>query len=340
MYTLNKTLLMTALIAVGLTTSTANAAKGKAQQIKLVNTGTIGSASEKYSRTIARHLYRFIPGKPKITVQSIVGAGGIKATNFAYNAMPRNGLNILLPPDTIVLSQALWPKAVKYNPSHFAWIGSVSAANRIFALRTDTKLKSAKDIRGKRLAIGYTNRADMSYIIPKLMRDIVKTDIRLVAAFQTARKTLGEMEKKSHVGAAFDWLTWNTIVPHWFKKTGTFAIPLVQVGYYRDPLLKKLPMLHEITNKQDHTLVKLVSTPGAIGYSLLLPPRSPKGALKVLRTAFDNMVKDKQFIGDVRKQRLRLMPSSGLRIQKLVNDAVKTTSTSNKARLRSIIFAK
>jgi tripartite-type tricarboxylate transporter receptor subunit TctC len=87
---LNKTLLMTALIAVGLTASTAHAAKGKAQQIKLVNTGMIGSASEKYSRTIARHLYRFIPGKPKITIQSIVGAGGIKATNFAYNAMPRN----------------------------------------------------------------------------------------------------------------------------------------------------------------------------------------------------------------------------------------------------------
>ena len=193
---LNKTLLMTALIAVGLTAGTAHAAKGKAQQIKLVNTGMIGSASEKYSRTIARHLYRFIPGKPKITVQSIVGAGGIKATNFAYNAMPRNGLNILLPPDTIVLSQALWPKAVKYNPRHFSWIGSVSAANRIFALRTDTKLKSAKDIRGTKLAIGYTNRTAMSYIIPKLMRVIVETDIRLVTGHKTAHGTLGEMEKK------------------------------------------------------------------------------------------------------------------------------------------------
>lgn len=337
---LNRSLLMTALIVASLSASAANAAKGKAQQIKLVNTGTIGSASEKYSRTIARHLYRFIPGKPKITVQSIVGAGGIKAINFAYNAMPRNGLNILLPPDTLVLSQALWPKAVKYNPSHFAWIGSVSAANRVFALRTDSNLTSAKDIRGKRLIIGYTDRTDMSYIIPKLMRDIVKTDIRLVAGFKTARKTIGEMEKKAHVGAAFDWLTWNTIVPHWFKKTGNFAIPLVQIGYYRDPLLKTLPMLHEITNKQDHTLVKLVSTPGAIGYSLLLPPRSPKGALKVLRTAFDEMVKDKQFIGDIRKQRLRLLPSSGLRIQKIVDDVVKTTSANNKARLRSIIFAK
>jgi len=337
---LNKTLLMTALVTVGLTASAAHAAKGKAQQIKLVNTGMIGSASEKYSRTIARHLYRFIPGKPKISVQSIVGAGGIKATNFAYNAMPRNGLNILLPPDTLILSQALWPKDVKYNPSHFAWIGSVSAANRIFALRTDTKLKSAKDIRGTRLAIGYTNRTAMSYIIPKLMRVIIKTDIRLAAGLKTARETLGEMEKKTHVGATFDWLTWNTIVPHWFKKTGNFAVPLVQVGYHPDHLLKKLPMLHEITNKQDHTLVKLVSTPGAIGYSLLLPPRSPKNTLKVLRTAFDKMIKDKQFIGDIRKQRLRLLPTSGLLIQKLVDDAVKTTTAASKARLRSIIFEK
>jgi hypothetical protein len=146
--------------------------------------------------------------------------------------------------------------------------------------------------------------------------------------------------KKTHVGAAFDWLTWNTIGPHWFKKTSNFDVPHVQVGYHRDPLFNKLPMLHEITNKQDHPLVKLVSTPGAIGYSLLLPPRSPKNTLSVLRTAFDKMVKDKQFMDDIQKQRLRLLPSSGSHIQKLVDDAVKTTTTTIKARLRSIIFAK
>jgi hypothetical protein len=106
------------------------------------------------------------------------------------------------------------------------------------------------------------------------------------------------------------------------------------------PLFNKLPMLHEITNKQDHPLVKLVSTPGAIGYSLLLPPRSPKNTLSVLRTAFDKMVKDKQFMDDIQKQRLRLLPSSGSYIQKFVDDAVKTTTTTSKARLRSIIFAK
>jgi hypothetical protein len=72
----------------------------------------------------------------------------------------------------------------------------------------------------------------------------------------------------------------------------------------------------------------------------LLPPRSPKNTLKILRAAFDKMVQDKQFIGDIRKQRLRLLPSSGLSIQKLVDDAIKTTTTASKARLRSIIFAK
>ena len=77
----------------------------------------------------------------------------------------------------------------------------------------------------------------MSYIIPKLMRVIVETDIRLVTGHKKARGTLGEMEK-THVGTAFGSLTWNTIGPHWFKKTSDFAVPLVQVGYHRDPLVQ------------------------------------------------------------------------------------------------------
>ena len=84
---------------------------------------------------------------------------------------------------------------MKYKPRHFSWIGSVNAANRIFTLRTDTKLKSAKDIRGTKLALGYTNRTAISYIISKLMRVIVETDIRLVTGHKTACGTLGEMKK-------------------------------------------------------------------------------------------------------------------------------------------------
>ncbi len=82
------------------TVSTASAAsfyEGKTITI-LIGYG-FGGTYGKYSRTMAEHLPRHIPGNPKIIVKSMPGAGGLKMTNFAYNAMPKRGYHFLMPPD-------------------------------------------------------------------------------------------------------------------------------------------------------------------------------------------------------------------------------------------------
>ena len=38
-------------------------------------------------------------------MKSVPGAGGMKATNYAYNAMPSDGLQLLMPPDTTVVAR-------------------------------------------------------------------------------------------------------------------------------------------------------------------------------------------------------------------------------------------
>jgi tripartite-type tricarboxylate transporter receptor subunit TctC len=42
-----------------------------------------GGTYGKYARTMADHLRKQIPGSPNIVVQSMPGAGGLKATNYA-----------------------------------------------------------------------------------------------------------------------------------------------------------------------------------------------------------------------------------------------------------------
>ena len=44
-----------------------------------------------YSQIMARHLGKFIPGNPQIVLQYRPGAGGIVASNYVYNAAPRDG---------------------------------------------------------------------------------------------------------------------------------------------------------------------------------------------------------------------------------------------------------
>lgn len=69
-----------------------------------------GGTYGKTSLLISRHLGTHIAGNPTIISKSMPGAGGLKSANYAYNAMPKDGLFLLMPPDMSMVSQALRPE--------------------------------------------------------------------------------------------------------------------------------------------------------------------------------------------------------------------------------------
>jgi tripartite-type tricarboxylate transporter receptor subunit TctC len=48
-----------------------------------------GGTYGKYARLMSKHLPNHMEGKPNIIVQSMPGAGGLKAINYAYNVLPK-----------------------------------------------------------------------------------------------------------------------------------------------------------------------------------------------------------------------------------------------------------
>jgi hypothetical protein len=72
-----------ALVLVSAGASFADSDFYKGKQIKLVSSTEPGLVYDIYSRLLARHMPRHIPGNPSIIVQNMPGAGGIKATNYA-----------------------------------------------------------------------------------------------------------------------------------------------------------------------------------------------------------------------------------------------------------------
>ena len=71
---------------VGFTASEDNFYKGKT--IRLIVAFSAGGGYDAYSRTIGRHLSKYIPGNPAIVVENMTGAGGIIHANFMYQAKP------------------------------------------------------------------------------------------------------------------------------------------------------------------------------------------------------------------------------------------------------------
>src|SRR5262245_50704146 len=50
-----------------------------------------GAGYDVYGRLLARHITRHIPGQPRIVVQNMPGAGGIKAANHLGSIAVRDG---------------------------------------------------------------------------------------------------------------------------------------------------------------------------------------------------------------------------------------------------------
>src|ERR1700742_4344215 len=53
-----------------------------------------GGVFDPGARLIARHLERFIPGRPNIIPRNMPGASSVRAASYVYNVAPRDGLTL------------------------------------------------------------------------------------------------------------------------------------------------------------------------------------------------------------------------------------------------------
>ena len=299
-----------------------------------------GGTYGKYSRTMAQHLTKHIPGNPKLIVKSMPGAGGLKMANFAYNAMPKGGYHLLVPPDSSVVSQLMRPKKVRFKAQEFTWLGSSNQTNTIFVVRADTGVRKWQDMKTKQVISGNTGPGSTGFLIPAMMKSMLGLKIKQISGYKGSSKTILAMEQGEHSGTAFTWLAWYSKVPHWFEKGKEFAYPVLQTGVFKDPALPNVPMMKDVVAKEYVPIVNFMATLGIIGRGLALPPGAPKKLVGPLRTAFANMVKDPAYVADAKKARLRVMYTSGENIQKFVKNAVANANPEIVGKARKLIFGK
>ncbi len=85
-------LLAAAAIAVSGPASAADYFAGKT--IEWTVGADVGGGYDIYSRTIAKHLPKYIPGNPLIVVKNLPGAGSAKAATFIAQVAPKDGTAI------------------------------------------------------------------------------------------------------------------------------------------------------------------------------------------------------------------------------------------------------
>ena len=340
---MKKALPLAAIAALGLGATpviAADASFFKDKTMKIVIPYGPGGTYDQYGHTFSRHIDKHIPGKPTVILQHMPGAGGAKAMNFAYNVMAKDGLNMIVPLDNSVINQLLRPKKMRYQSDKFQWLGSSNQTNVILVVRSDTGVNSLEDMK-KTAIIGATSgKYSSGYLSPRLIMNMLGLKGRMVTGYKGSSRSVLAMEQGEAQMGAFNWLLWASKVPHWFKGDKPFAKAIVQVGIFKDPDLPNVPMLTEIVSKEQLPLVNFMASAGPLGRGLAMPPGVKSDIIKTMRTAYNAMNKDKDFIAALEKRRLRLIPSDGETIQKVVEKVMKESSPEVISQVRKLIFGK
>src|SRR5258708_20840871 len=100
--------------------------RGK-KDLNLITSSAAGGGYDSYSRLLAHHMSKYLPGNPTIVVQNMLGGGGIRAANYIYNAAPRDGTVFGLIDRGMPTAPLLYAdkSQARFDAVKFSWIGSV-----------------------------------------------------------------------------------------------------------------------------------------------------------------------------------------------------------------------
>jgi tripartite-type tricarboxylate transporter receptor subunit TctC len=294
---------------------------------------TAGGSYDLYSRLMARHLGKHIPGNPTVVAQNMPGGGSMKAANYIYQVAPKDGTALGVIVESAALEQVLGNAAVQYDAAKYTYVGRVATSNNIFMQWHTSKVQSIADSQRMESTLAGTGPGSIAETVPRLLNAIIGTKFRLVSGYPASTEGMLAMERGEVEGTGSSWAAVSVTKQPWLRDKKIRIILQTQPERHRD--LPDAPSLTEYgKTPEDRQVTALYASGSGVGRSLLGPPGVPADRLKVLRDAFGAMVKDPEFVADIKKVNVELDPLSGDGVQALITRTLNVpTSVKERAKV-------
>jgi tripartite-type tricarboxylate transporter receptor subunit TctC len=283
-----------------------------------------GGTSSRYSDLFSRHFGKHIPGQPNIQLEYMPGGGGLVALNHAYTQAARDGSVFFLPDGSAAVNQLLNPEGARYDAREYGWIGIPSQARSVLMVRTDAGVNSVDDLKKTEIFVGSTGAGSETDMYPRLANGLIGTKMNVLPGYEGGSQVMVALEAKEVSGAvrtSTAWASRKDLVDKGIIK------PLLVFASNRIDSMPDVPTLGElVANPEDKQIVALLTSIGTLGYGLGAPPEVPADRLAALRKAFDDMIKDPEYLADAEKSGLMLdLPLTGEEAQAFVAEVLKTS---------------
>jgi tripartite-type tricarboxylate transporter receptor subunit TctC len=275
------------------------------------------------ARILARHLGKHIPGEPAIVPQNMPGVGGVKAANYLATIAPRDGTTLHMIMSNMMASEAIGAQGVQFDTRKFFWIGNTTSTPNVTVSWYKSGVTSIEHVKTRELIVGAPG-GTVGVVYATAMNRLLGTKFKIVTGYPGGNEVNLAMERGEIDGRASNsWVSWKSTRPDWVKDKKINV--LVQVGLQRAPDLADVPLLFELTDDaMERQVLTFLSADTAIARSLVAAPDTPPERVAALRRAFDDTMRDPDFLAEADKALLDIVPMSGADAQKIADSIVNT----------------
>ena len=308
------------------------------KSIRIIVGTSPGGGYDTYTRLIARHFAKHIPGSPSIIVDNMPGAGGLVSANHLFKVAKPDGLTIGHFVGGQFLQQLLGKPGIEFDALKFEYIGVPAQDNFVFGISKTTGITSMEQLFAAKTPVkfGAIAAGDGTYDTAKVAEVALNLPIQVVSGYKgTAPIRLAF--NSGEVGGLSN--SWQSFRSTWRKELENGEMTVVlQLSAKPHPDLAKVPLAGNLAKSDDaRKLIQAVAQAhGAAVRPYVLPPGTPKDRVEILRKAFLETVKDPELLGEAAKANLEFNPGSGEELERNVRDLLRLDAALV-ARLKDIL---
>ncbi len=290
----------------------------------------VGSAAsggyDAYARHVARHLPKYLPGKPIAVVNNMPEGKGMGMVNHLYRAKP-DGLTIAIINRDLPVQQLVGFPGIKFDMSKMSWLGCTTIGETIFYARADKGWNSLADMKkaNRTINVAASGMGSSPYQFLRAIELAFDLKFNIVHYPGTGDRMMA-IERGEVDAGTLDTDPFMATYKHLLDR-GVVKI-LLQTGPERNQLFPNVPSVPELlqqlpTNPTGASLMRVFLNTTLLGRPFAGPPGIPKDRLDILTNAFEKTLEDPTFLAEAKQLQITIKPISGEKIQGLVNNILR-----------------
>lgn len=281
---------------------------------------TPGGGYDTYARNLARHIGKHIPGDPTVIVQNMPSAGSLTAVRYLNLTAPKDGTVMVIFNPGMVTQSIVQPEKINLDFRQYSWVGVVTPDYRVCYGFGDKGPKTWDEMmHRKEFILGSTGKASGNYINGATLRDVFHAPVKQIMGYPGSAEQRLAIEQGALDG---DCGSYSSIPQEWINKGLAHAFVRFTKDRPAEIPENAVYIGSFASSDAQQKLLNLLNGGDEVGRPFIMSKEVPADHLAIVRKAFDDTMKDPDFLADMAKQELPVHPLTGDQAETIVNELI------------------